>query len=365
MKKPIILHVDDKPNDLAAWKELVEGEGAVSIRLMHPQEITDESLEGVDLVLVDYVLDDWPEREELPGLSLKPANGLALLTILQEYNHELNSERPCAFALYTGEIEKAARGLAPAEHLVARAHNLEWVFQKKNAKTNPKRVAELAHAVRALPPDWPADDAAEAERALWDWLTLPTEQSWAEHAIRAVRQCFPPAHEFAKHTHGIAVLRWLLHRILPYPCFLLDEKHLAARLRVSPESLNMALAEGGELTKYLSCAKYRGQLATFLGNHWWRAGVEAAIFHMIPSDPGNVGLLGAKLRGMSNALDSYEAFTVVPVLGKTYAFDDDLISIDEAVELQPDDWPPYADQAWTTRELAAESVLQAVVKHND
>ena len=360
---PVILHVDDNPETLSGWQSVVDASGKARLLLRHPHDVEKQDLESASLVLVDVKLESWPQRDELKSLSLQPRNGLALLAILQEHVHELGKARPCAFALYTGAIPDIARGLVPQSHLVARAHNLEWVINKtQDVQLRLQQVLELAAAVQALPHDWPGETPEDAEAAVKAWLRLVETTSWAPQAWRSVSQCHPPAHEFAEHTRGVALLRWLLHRILPYPCFLLDAVHLATRLRVRPESLRRSLAAGSELSRALESVAYRGQCGNFHGRRWWRAGLESWVYDLAREDPSNIEFLHEKLRALDASLEFSEFPVVVPILNEKYEFESDLVSIDDAVLVQPDDWPPYADHAWTSRVLARdEDVLRAIV----
>ncbi len=145
---PFILHVDDAPDDLDAWRAEVNAGGLAHLEVMHPNDVTKEDLERAHLVLVDVKLDSWPERDALPALALKPMNGLALLTILQEHSHEIRGANPCAFALYTGHVEDVARGLVPRGYIVARAHNIEWIFDK--AADSGYRVAGVSRLAAAV-----------------------------------------------------------------------------------------------------------------------------------------------------------------------------------------------------------------------
>ena len=250
--KTFVLHVDDEPDDLEPWKDEVTSQGSVDIEVCHPQDITEASLKKASLVLVDFRIEKWVERANAPALALRPPNGLAVLATLQEKAQELDPRRARAYALYTAVIQDVARELVHQPHIVARAHNLEWIFEKNGTK-NPienraQRVAELAAAVESLPKDWPGEAAASATEALHTWLTLPRDAPWIEAATREIRRCRPPIHEFAEHTNGIGVVRWALHKILPYPTFLLDDAHFAARLRVSLKSLH-AVADSGSPAK--------------------------------------------------------------------------------------------------------------------
>ena len=78
---------------------------------------------------------------------------------------------------------------------------------------------------------------------------------------------------------GLLFLRWMLQRVLSYPCFLLDETWLASRLTVTPASVREALP-GGLGDGLLGPAEYRGILVDFRGKRWWRMGVEYILWDL-------------------------------------------------------------------------------------
>lgn len=349
--RPFVLHVDDKPDDLRLWEEQVDEAKAIELAVHHPEAVTEEELCRASLVLVDLKLEDWRAREDAGSLALQPVNGLALLAILQEKALELAPEKPRAFALYTAVIQDVARGLPHQPHILSRAHNLEWIFEKNGGHGNrladrARKVAALAAAVHVLPTPWPADSPEEAAIALSEWLGLPSDVPWHDAAWRGIRLCHPPLHEFAQHTHGIGILQWTLHRILPYPTFLLDEEHLAARLRVTLESLRSSL---DSLRGLFSEAEYHGQLCSFLGFRWWRAGIEAKLFELTADAPGDLEALREALKEKVPILESVRQSRLFPVLDKEFRLKDRLATQDEVVEIVPDDWPPFADEAWALR----------------
>ncbi len=347
---PFILHVDDDPDDLTTWLGAVRESGRVDIEVVPPDDVTAEHLRRASLVLVDFRIEHWPSRTKAAALALKPVNGLALLSVLQEAAYELDKDRPRAFALFTAVVSDVARGLIPRPYIVARAHNLEWVFDKADGDLPARvsRVAELSEAIQGLPSPWPGDSAEHAGQALRRWLGIPSEAVWAEGAWDGVMRCRPPMHEFAEHTHGIGVLRWALHRIWPYPTFLIDDAHLAARLRVEARSLSSELAANTDLQKLLMPAQYDGPLAGFLGRRWWRAAVESIIFNTTPDDPANIAALHERLKAAAPKLALLDG-THFPVLDGRFCTQEVLASATEVVEVVPDDWPPFADSAWALR----------------
>ncbi|MDC0721659.1 hypothetical protein [Nannocystis bainbridge] len=347
MNTTAILYVDDDPDAFGGWRNEVMADGRASLTIAHPDDVTRDHLERASVVLVDFKLEHWPNRDNLEQLSLKPVNGLSLLTILQEHLHESKVTSPCAFALHTGAFHIVARSLPPQPHIVARAHNLEWIFDKSTP--GPRRAAQvvqLAAAVQALPVIWPQDSAPAASDALRQWLGLNESAPWSHSAWGDVVRCRPPIHEFAEHTNGVGVLRWMLHRILPYPCFLIDDIHLAARLRITVESLRTELDPGGSLYDFLRTAEYQGQLKTFLGRRWWRSGIELLLFQLTKESPGDLSFLRIKLAARYPNLVPTEALHVYPVLDDQFRSREILAAADEVVEIVPDDWPPFADSAW-------------------
>jgi hypothetical protein len=365
--KPFVLHVDDVPDDLRTWEREVNATGRVVLGVHHPNDVTSDHLQRATVVLVDFKMDKWPERDAAVPIGLRPVNGLALLTVLQEAAYDLDKTTPRAFALFTAEMRAVARGLVPQPHIIARANNLEWVFDKKSANLmRATCVAELATAVLALPKPWPGDSSDTAGSALAGWLALPCNATWRTAAWEQILRCRPPIHEVAEHTHGIGVLRWALHRILPYPTFLIDDAHLASRLRVDLGSLREEISASPELAELIAPARYEGGLGNFAGRRWWRAAIESMIFDLASSDPASMQKLHAELQQRARSLKVIDAEAVFPVINEDYDVKDQLANASDVVEVVPDDWPPFADSAWALRsDIEAEPALEAIAASPD
>src|SRR4051812_43823989 len=119
-----VLIVDDQPDSVAPLK-LQAGVDEFLIRYCH--DVTADDLEDADLVLVDYRLDEWPERDNLDAIAVKPLNGLALASVLR--THALaHRSRPTAFALHAADLTELSAGVPTdaREQIIARLHNLEW-----------------------------------------------------------------------------------------------------------------------------------------------------------------------------------------------------------------------------------------------
>lgn len=141
--------------------------------------------------------------------------------------------------------------------------------------------------------------------------------------------------------------------------------YLAARLRVRHASLYEAL--DSSLADILKPFCYGGLLSGFLGQRWWRSGIEFFLWNLTDGDPFDPertrALLSEKIKV---PLDPAESNHPVICVDDNYQPLEDSYEIDGAVRIQPDDWPPYAEQAWTTIELAScKSSLAALVVESD
>jgi hypothetical protein len=359
VSRPHVLIIDDKSDDERVRVGALDRQVDASVQ--HPQDVTEYDLRSADLVLVDYKLDYWPERDNASSISLKPQNGLALAAVLREQARANEpAAHPIAFGLRSAHLDKLSGDLPPEsrEHALARAHNLEWVFPKTETSWNipvDEQIVSLAQAVQQLPPEWPQDDPERTSAIVGRLLALELEAPWAQTAQEEVEECHPPLHDLSRASHGLAVLRWLLHSILPYPCFLWDAHHLAARLRVTCESLSKALSEDNDLARLLQPFRYEGILTGFLGSRWWRCGVEALVWELTDGDPFDIRRIPSALASNTSVdLQPSEYIQPVVCVDHNHVPLPTLFGIEDAVRIQPDDWPPYADQAWTTIALANE-----------
>jgi hypothetical protein len=205
--------------------------------------------------------------------------------------------------------------------------------------------------LKALPILWPQADAQKTKAELERLLGIDTANKWTPLAWSDVERARAPLDELIQRVHGLLFLRWMLQRILSYPCFLLDQTWLAARLAVTPASVGEALPVGlGEL---LETAEYRGILASFRGRRWWRIGVEYILWSLggrtsLDVDQNRQFLINE--RGMP--LVPTHSLHPVVCLNTDFMALEQLEDPSDAVRILPDDWPPYAEQAWTTIQLA-------------
>lgn len=343
-KPPLILFIDDEPEEVRGFARAVADTGGARADVVPPEEIDENLLGEASVILIDLSLEKW----DGPALSKlkKPAmQGLGLIAQLQEYVQQEFPKRAIAFGVNSGKVSNLAKDLAGGDHVLARVHNVEWVFRKERTY-HPQQLVELARAVRDLPDEWPTDGAKTRE-AVTKWLALNVDADWSERAWLDIEDCHPPFHGFSVHTRGIAFLRWMLHRILPYPTALIDSMQLAARLRVEPGSLDAALEKSERLRTWLRPAAYTGQLAGFLGPHWWKAGMNALLFELSAGRSGDLDELQRKVLELGEGtLVAVAAAQPVVVLDRDLRPLPTLCSIENAVRVQADDWPPFASPAW-------------------
>jgi hypothetical protein len=347
---PDILIIDDREEDGEALKLLIGPAAEVVVKT--PDSFRKKDLEQADLVLVDYELNEW--KGATASLSAPP-NGLALSVVVREQIGKLRRGNVTAVALYTGQVKKIS-GTLPAglrRFAVARLNNLEWIFEKGNAEA-ATGVVSLAQAVRRLPRPWP-NDAIGASRHLHQLLSLDPECPFQVSAADDIADCHPPIHELSDITHALVVIRWLAHRILPYPTFLTDHFGLAARLRIAPSELDRLLASNSEFARAMESVAYRGVLCDLYGQHWWRRGLDDLALQWT-GGAGGIDALHAAIDGLAGekVKVKFLSHEVVPAVNDSYR-PAKLVAVTDALRLRLDDWPPFAEDAWGSRSQVSES----------
>jgi CheY-like chemotaxis protein len=346
-RKPRILVVDDEIQDARALRQRI-GKASADVAAETPDTVTKAQVNEVDVVLVDYKLGKW--KGARAGVT-SPPNGLALSAILRE---QVNQARNVtAVALYSGEVDKIS-GRLPAEvrgFAVARLNNLEWVFEKRDPDAHTG-VISLAQAIQRLPSSWPVV-SSEATHDLHRLLGLKRTAPFFETAADDITACHPPIHELSTATHALALVRWLAHRILPYPAFLDNEISLAARLRINEKQLKHLLSGKSKVAEALRGVEYQGILCELYGPHWWRSGLDDLAFRWTDG-AGSVEALQAAIARLAGTRVRFLDGELVPGIDESYR-PIELVPLSKALRLQVDDWPPFADDAWANRDRVAES----------
>jgi hypothetical protein len=343
-RSSVILVIDDAPASAAAVRNRLSGQANVICR--GPNDVTLDDLELANLVLVDLKLDDWPERDRQPTPALQPKDGLALIATLKSNLPNDRARTPTAFALRSGQLQSVSGALTPTnrEYALARMLDLDWVFRKGANSNFEIEVLSLARAVKALPHPWP--NGNESRDALLRLLRLSRKSHWYARAVSDIEKAKPPQDVYAETTNGMAIIRWLLHDVLPFPTFLLDERYLAARLHVSPPSLRKAVATRKSAVNRLEEFEYQGILADFAGRRWWRAGIEYWLWRETKGQPFEKLALQGVAKKLSPHLKVVDVARPVVELDDQFRPTDNLLDVSQAVQIVPDDWPSAADPAW-------------------
>lgn len=353
-RRATVLIVDDNETEANATKQRLIG--VVRPISRTPDEVTNADLEQANLVLVDFKLENWPVRDGQPTPSLKPQDGIALSATLRSNLKHDAAQSPTAFALHSGKLAELSGTLSPArrEHAIARMLDLEWVFPKGVANDQfPTQVRSLALAVQRLPHPWPK--AEHSRDTLIKLLAMPRRASWFFRAIEDVEKAYPPQDVHAETSKGIAVIRWLLQEILPFPNFLLDERYLAVRLHVAPQSLRHLLTgpHGAKLRRTLHQFRYTGLLHDFSGSRWWRAGIEHWLWRETGGRPFDKAMIKKVVKTeLSRSVQFLGHDKPVVTLDHQFCPTDVLIELASAVQINPDDWPVSADPAWASVQQA-------------
>ncbi len=360
---PHILIVDDEDTShIHGFDDLAKA------KARHPNDVEAQDLDWANLVLMDFKIEHWGERDELDQISLQPSNGLALAAVLREYADSQPGQDGAytAFAIHSGHVGEISQRLHTtnkAAHVVARLNNLEWVFDKAE-DSRFQRSAQLAKAIRMISGRWEEVERQGTESAAKSLLQLPSGLPWSSRAIDEIILNQIPLSEFSAGTNGLQFLRWMLHAVLPYPTFLWAEQWVAARLGITLGSLRKVLGGESELARGLEQCKYCGILESFLEERWWQAGVEQYAWEIRSSGARDPEKFHQELESRAGSgLERLDFSSPVVCINKDLAPSDELCDLEEAVRIVPDLWPAYAGTAYATISSVEDDPDLAAVVH--
>lgn len=368
--QPFILLVDDEQKE-ESFALLLTQHG-VEAKHVLPDDLSNDDLNRADLVLIDEFIENWGARDsvkEQVGLFVR--DGIALAGVLRSTLDGRGpspdfglSPRHTALVLRTGRLDALGAGipafLRPMD--IASRHDLEWVVEKASASA--ATLASLATAAAALPKDW-SDPTEPSAQLLWLGLD---EQPWRDEAVAQIELCRPPWSVLAVTSAGRRWLSWFLQRILPFPTFLVDDRRAASYLGLRPSALDEIIRDGGHLAQLLEGAEYQGQLSTFDGRRWWRAGIAAVKKLALESAEGRMADDVARAIASLSGSELEELGLRHPVfeIDADYNLVHDPLEITDAVRLQPDGWPTYADDPWlATASIEVEQSLATLIVIDD
>lgn len=366
-ERPLILLIDDEDQEdsVLALKAL-----GVDARYLYPTEVTVRDLEAATLLAVDEYFDlrgktrneDWDIPDWLPP-ALVPADGLALAAVLRSAAGNI-TDRPhkLGIALRTSKLDELAQGMPRhvRQPLLAAQYDLEWALSKVDSPglaSNAQLVA-LASALHTYPQDW----RTSPHEVGLAWIGLP-KTTWSAAARSHILACRPPANTSSTTKYGLGWLRWLAHRALPYPTFLLPDVYAATHLGVTVDSFRNIASDGAsEFADELRLFTYEGPLADLTTRRYWRAGVrDFAIRVTGDVDCDEPALVGEALAATFPGLEPLGVDDPVVTIDEGYAPQDAVVAQVNARRLAPDNWPAYADPAWASAEDVSDPVVSQLL----
>lgn len=357
--EPVIYLIDDKDqSDVAS----VLRRSGVEAEYLYPTEVAPDHLRRATLLAIDEYFD---LRSSAPDddlavplgaqLALVPEDGLSLAAVLRSAARrgEIVRSRPFGISLRTGELDKLAgeHPRAVRQPFLAAQHDLEWVAPKEHLGGVPplEQLVSLAQALAEYPQDWRRPDARGVGAR---WLQVPAME-WAALARDQVQQSRPPTHVHVDSAHGLGWLRWLAHRALPFPTFVVSDVYVATHLGVTLDSLHRAVEVDERLHATLESFRYTGPLAGTQTSRFWRAGIDALATDLVGfEDADDTVLVGRAMKKRHPVLEPLEIQSPVVTINAEYEILPSPVSRAQARRLAPDGWPAYAEPAWTSVENA-------------
>lgn len=305
-----------------------------------PSELSSQ-LAAANLLIVDYFL---VENQTDPAGS---SNGLSELMKWRP--------RPVA-ALVSGHLESALQEpiIPERRHVLAARSGVEWIADKNDPETADEllAIADASAQIRKVRSE--ADDAP-FEESLKRTLGLPqVSLEWSTTAERHLDRARPPHLHMQGSTlradsataAAREIISWLLHKVLPYPSFLINSRHVALRLGVEHKWLigQIESKTNSQLINVLKDAEYKGVLAIFEGKRWWRA----AIDHFVWSCSNSTEAYRTVLRNAALPTEPEFLSAENPVI----VSDADLVETNniaeasDCVRAQDESFPPDVPPAW-------------------
>lgn len=348
--RPIIYLVDN--DDQSDFADALKARG-VSAEWLYPTEVTEQHLARATLLAIDEYFDltaDAPEEDLLLPLEsptvARPVDGLAVASVLRSASKRVGRTKPLGICLRTGKLDELTTGLPRSVRapLFAAQHDLEWIVAKgSDEMAAASDLVDLALSLAQYPPGW---SSASAHALGVKWLSVPNE-SWHGDAIAQISLARPPVEVSPSSSHGLAWLRWLAQKALPYPTFVLSEVRAATVLGITLESFRAVLDTDEPFAQRLRACIYRGPLSELFAPRFWRAGIEEIL---TDAKQGEAFLddveASARLVATLPELEPLGIEFPVVCIDRDYSDLDQPQDRDDALRLTPDSWPAYADAAW-------------------
>jgi hypothetical protein len=358
-----IIYIDDEPQHLLAAAKAVRA-GKRFAEFM-PPDLDGAGAEAAvaNLWVFDFYNDD--EERKKPSLRGTASNGLS---VFQQFRQLVGDARPPAVVV-SNHLEAAlGSDINPARrHILAEEFGVEWVAPKTlgnggDVIAEILALADAAETLRAssarLKAAGPSEYVAELCHLA---LKLPQNVEWQRAAIREASGWRPPIWLEGGEDHRVQSLReelaidpeirsvrgviaWMLRQVLPYPSFLVRDRHVAVRLGISLPCLRAVNEAASGLSKSLKRVRYKGVLSDFDAPRWWGAGVDAIEWGL----PRQREARSESLRQLCAPIPLVELEVADPVV----VSDADLVETDEiaaaadCVRASDEHFPAEAAPAW-------------------
>jgi hypothetical protein len=352
-----ILYIDDAPQELLTLAKFIGADERFAD--FEPADpAATRAAARANLWVFDFYNDD--SQRTNPDLNGVSTNGLS---VFQQFRLLVGDARPPAVLVSNHLPDALGVEVLPARrHVLAEQVGVEWIAPKAgNEEDSIREIVSLADGtarlnklgarLRESPPAEYSTDLARLA------LKLPQRARWSAAAVRNVAEWRPPvwvALQTAnkrgappvRHDVRLArdVISWMIRHVLPYSSFLVRERHLAVRLRVTLSCLKEALATETELSKLLNKVRYDGILQDFDGARWWAAGVDDIDWGLPRSRSERTTALGRLVHPVK--LVELDLTDPVVVSDADLVETDEVAGIAECVRAADEHFPAQAAPAW-------------------
>jgi len=378
--KPLILAIDDDEREIRA--KIPSGFTCEVVDPRKKEEFSDQISKFIDtasLILIDHKFWDQPAP-----LSLTAMDGASFVAHLRSWSR-LNEKKLAPIVMFTNEAQAFANEIPAVgaakpiggtfvkrEHRLAPTLDVEWIqFKAEDDATD--HIADLANAYidtqKAAGTDGASLDDIES------LLKLPPEAIWTIRAREELQSARPPVNQTkgggAELTRGPSqIVRWLCHRALPYPGLFLSDLYTAWALGISREALEKLSACDPTITQWASqlhACKYSGPLNRFLGQRWWRAGIDQTVWQL-DEEARKAGSRQQAFKTLAPNIDLGELKSPAShvVIWTDDFREDAIVPTNKAVQLHPPGWPAEALEPWMLKaEVENDPVLKAMCDPSD
>lgn len=362
---PRILVVDDD------WEPGLEG---LKVTVTRPEDDDFVNVLGraqeYDALLIDQNLNE-------PGaLSMKASDGASLVGHFRSWARSKGVGMP-PLVITTSEVEAFASEVpmvGPAiplqgsfvdrEHRLAPSLDVEWLLEKKDLQLS-KKVVSIANAWARVRTHTGSPDVLRDILGIPTFIAgLPNWSATVEMALAEINLSFQLP-DFDRRIADQSMMRWLLHKVLPYPGILVSDVHASWILGVTRTSLGNFLPDRGEADPLFACM-YRGPLVDLFPRRWWASGLDAINWNvdrrMTAQNAGRddrQSFLNEISPG-SGLVDRKTEGTVVTWTADL--IESDIVDVDDAVQIRPPGWPIDAFGLWASKaEVMNDQVLRSMI----